>query len=309
MNQTPETAGNPSKQPDIDFQNSTGKAVSGVNNPPVNCYIAPVKKNGQKMRHPPIKQRLEAGEKLNGCWIEMYHPVASEIIAMSGFDIAFIDLEHGPGTYSDALTVMQAIRAFPCAPMIRVGSSNVVDIKRTLDIGPAGIMVPNVQTADEARRTVKACRYGPDGIRGAAPGIIRATDYGTNVEDHLRFMAEDFMLIAQIESRQAVENIEQIVQVEGIDMYFIGPSDLSASLGKIGDFESSEYRDAYTHIIETVKAAGKFLGIVPVPGCSLKQQYQDGHNLILGDADTMLLKQAAAENLKKIREAAASIHP
>ncbi|MCY3770082.1 MAG: aldolase/citrate lyase family protein [Gammaproteobacteria bacterium] len=261
------------------------------------------------MKHHHIKQRLAAGERLNGCWIEMYHPVASEIIAMSGYDIAFIDLEHGPGSYADALSVMQVIRAFPCAPMVRVGSSDLVDIKRTLDIGPEGIMVPNIRTADEARQVVNACRYGPDGLRGAAPGIIRATDYGTDVEDYLRFMAEDFLLIIQIESRQAVGNIEQIVQVEGIDMCFVGPSDLSASLGAIGNFESPEYRDAYARIIGAVQAAGKFLGIVPVPGCSLKQQYQDGHNLILGDADTLLLKQAAAGNLEKIRRAAASIRP
>jgi 2-keto-3-deoxy-L-rhamnonate aldolase RhmA len=257
-----------------------------------------------------VKQRLKKGNRLNGCWIEMFNPIAAEIVAMSGYDTAFIDLEHGPGSYTEAISMMQAV-SIPnkandhgCAPMLRVSSSDIVDIKRALDIGPEGIMVPNVRSVDEARSTVEACRYGPAGNRGAAPRIIRASGYGDDMAGYADYMATEFLLIAQIETEQAVNQIEQIAAVEGIDMLFIGPSDLSASLGAIGDYESSKFNDAFDRIEQATLEAGKLLGTIPLPNRDPARLFKAGHTLVISGGDTILLQQAAGQDVERMHKAA-----
>lgn len=240
----------------------------------------------------------------------MFNPIAAEIVAMSGYDTAFIDLEHGPGSYTEAISMMQAVSVqnngndHGCAPLIRVSSSDIVDIKRALDIGPEGIMVPNVRNVDEARRTVEACRYGPDGNRGAAPRIIRASSYGGDMAGYADYMAKDFLLIAQIETEQAVDQIEQIADVEGIDMLFIGPSDLSASLGAIGDYESRKFNDAFDKIEQATLEAGKLLGTIPLPNRDPSRLFEAGHTLIISGGDTILLQQAAGQDVVRMHKAA-----
>ena len=113
-----------------------------------------------------IKQKLNMGQRITGCWIEMFSPIAAEIMALSGYDVAVIDLEHGPGSYLEAISVMQVLTNHGCAPLVRTQSGDPAVIKRVLDIGPMGIMVPNIRSADEARGVVAACRYPPAGIRG-----------------------------------------------------------------------------------------------------------------------------------------------
>ena len=249
------------------------------------------------------KKRLLAGEKLNGCWIEMFNPMASEIMAMSGYDTAFIDLEHGPGSFIDAISMMQAVERHGCAPIIRTSSSDIVDIKRVLDIGPQGIMVPNVRNAEEAEAVVRACRYGPRGIRGAAPALVRASDYGNAVTDYNRFMEEDFLLIAQIECEEAVEQIDEIVKTQGIDMLLIGPADLSAALGAMGEFDRPNFVKSFEKIEESVLDGGKLLGTIPIPGWPASRLYQNGHSLVISGADTLLLKAAAQHDVAELKNA------
>ena len=256
------------------------------------------------MKNTSIKKKLENGARLNGCWLEMFNPVASEIVAMCGYDIAMIDLEHSPAAFTDAISMMQAVSNHGCAPVIRASSSDSVDIKRALDIGPSGIMVPNVKNADEAKQVVASCRYGPEGNRGAAPGIIRATGYGADVSAYFEFMASDFLLIAQIECREAVDEIEQIAAVDGIDMLFVGPSDLSASLGAIGQYDSTVFTTAFQRIEQQTLAAGKLLGTIPFPGYNARRLYEAGHTLVVSGTDTILLKKAAGEDVAATRKAA-----
>ncbi|MDH3466359.1 MAG: aldolase/citrate lyase family protein, partial [Gammaproteobacteria bacterium] len=225
------------------------------------------------------RTRLQRGERLNGCWIEAFSPITAEIMAASGYDTAMIDLEHGPGSFIDAIAMMQAVGNRGCAPLIRVGSADKVTIKRTLDIGPAGIMVPDVRSVIEAEAVVSACRYAPAGNRGAAPAIIRAADYGRDVEAYSNWMQSEFLLICQIESRHAVEDIEQIAAVDGIDMLFIGPADLSGSLGAFGRFDTDEFIAAFERIERVTLDAGKWLGTIPIPGWSAERLFANGHHL------------------------------
>lgn len=248
-----------------------------------------------------IKQQFKSNKRLNGCWIETFSPIAAEIMAMAGYDVAMIDLEHGAGSYLDAISVMQAVCNHGCAPLLRATSANPAVIKRTLDIGPVGVMVPNIRSAQEAREVVAACRYGPDGIRGAAPGIIRAAAYGRDVADYLQWMETEFLLIGQVESAQAVEEIDEIVSINGLDMVFIGPADLSASLGELGRYDSDMFIKAFEKIEQSAFSAGKWLGTIPFPGWSAERLYNNGHNLVLSGADTLLLRQSAEKDVEQLR--------
>ena len=255
------------------------------------------------MKTPSIKKKLRSGKKLNGCWIESFSPIAVEIMAMSGYDTAMIDLEHGAGSFIDAISMMQGLDAHDCAPMIRATSADHATLKRVLDIGPQGMMVPNLRNVAEAQDVVAGCRYGPRGVRGAAPVLLRATDYGKNVEGYERRMDEDFLLIGQIESAEAVDQIEAIAAVDGIDMLFIGPIDLSASLGALGRFDTDEFIAAFEKIEKAALAAGKYLGCIPFADWSSERLFRNGHHLVLSGSDTVLLRKAAEQDVVELRSA------
>lgn len=242
---------------------------------------------------------------MSGCWIGMFSPIAAEIVSLSGYDTVLIDLEHGPGSYTEAIAMMQAVSVRGmnpgCAPMLRTSSSDILDIKRALDIGPEGIMVPNVRNANEARAVVEACRYGPAGNRGAAPRIIRGSAYGTTMAEYNEFMKNEFLLIAQIESKEAVVDIDNIAAVEGIDMLFIGPSDLSASLGEMGNYHTDEFITAYQTIEDTTLASGKLLGTIPIPDHDPEMLFGTGHRLVVSGTDSILLQAAATDDVARMK--------
>jgi 4-hydroxy-2-oxoheptanedioate aldolase len=256
------------------------------------------------MKYNSIKQQLRSGARLNGCWIESFSPIAGEIMAMAGYDTAMIDLEHGPGNYLEAISIMQALQNHGCTPMIRATSTDPAVIKRILDIGPAGIMIPNIRTQAEAQQAVAACRYAPEGIRGAAPGIIRGTGYGRDVAGYAEWMRNEFLIIGQIESTSAVDQIDGIAGVNGLDMLFIGPSDLSASLGAHGEFDSELFISAFDKIERSTLAAGKWLGTIPFPGWDANRLYGNGHTLVISGADTVLLRLSAEADVRMLQQAA-----
>jgi len=250
-----------------------------------------------------VKQRLRAGESLHGCWIEAFSPVMTEIVAQSGYDALMIDLEHGPGGVMDALCQLQVIAAGGCAPLIRVTSGDINEIKKAMDIGPAGLMIPDIRTAAQAREVVAACRYSPEGTRGAAPGLVRASAYGRRLGEYLDNVDSEFLVIGQIESREGAEQIDEIAAVEGMDMLFIGPSDLSASLGSLGDFDSKEFNTTFERLERAVLDAGKWLGCIPFGDRDAERLYRSGHRLVLSGVDTLLLRQAAEGDVASLEQA------
>ncbi|HEY5598591.1 MAG TPA: aldolase/citrate lyase family protein, partial [Kiloniellales bacterium] len=182
-----------------------------------------------------IKRRILAGRPAFGCWLEMCSPIAAEIIAQSGYDCVLIDLEHGPGSVLDAVSLMHAVQGRACAPLLRVPENDPVILKRALDIGVAGVMIPAVNSADQAAAAVSACRYPPKGTRGMAASIVRASDYGARWREYAGTAEECLLVMCQIESAEAVGNAAAIAAVDGVDMLFIGPFDLSAGLGHLGE--------------------------------------------------------------------------
>ena len=247
---------------------------------------------------------MQSGEQLNGCFINLFSPAVTEIVSQAGYDTLLIDLEHGPGDYMGAITHMQSMAGSNATPLIRVVDSHSSTIKKAMDIGPHGIMVPNVRNAEEARHVVEARCYPPKGFRGAAPPVVRGSQYGLNLEDYFRFLEEDFLTIVQVESLEAVEDLENICDVDGVDMIFVGPTDLSGALGKMGDYDSDAFRQAFERIEKVTLDKGKLLGTIPFPNWSTQRLYENGHHLVLCGFDAVMVRESALSNVKEARAAA-----
>ena len=250
----------------------------------------------------PFKVRLKSGEPAAGCWLWLCSPMAAEIIAQAGYDCVMIDLEHGPASMRDSIGLMQAVAGRRCAPLMRVPANDPVWLKRALDTGVDGVMVPTVSNAEQAAAAVRACRYPPDGERGMAVSVVRAADYGADWQTYLRRINEDLLVICQIETREGVERIEEIAKVDGVDMLFIGPFDLSASLGFPGEPDHPDVRKAVLKIEQAAARAGKMLGSIQTAERPAERLFADGYRLVLADGDVTLLRDAARASVDRLRK-------
>ncbi len=241
-----------------------------------------------------LKKRLADGKPALACWLHLSSPIATEIIALAGYDALVIDHEHGPGDFLNAISLMQAASRSGASIILRVPWNDMVYVKRALDSGADGIMFPSIQNADEARAAVAACRYPPEGVRGFANQIARCADYGVRAEEYLASGPERLFVMCQIESRVAVENIPEIAAVEGVDMLFIGPSDLAASIGRAGQVDDPQVADLIAEAESRIKRSGKWLGAIPLPGRDANALFADGYDLVIASSDVTLLGKAAA---------------
>lgn len=210
-----------------------------------------------------FKRRLLAGEQQIGLWCTLSSAYAAEIVAGSGFDWLLFDTEHAPGGIETTLAQLQAVAPYPVSPVVRPAANDPVLIKKFLDIGAQTLLVPFVQSPEEARAAVAAVRYPPAGIRGVA-GTTRATRFG-RVRDYAARAHEELCLLVQVETREALEQLEAIAAVEGVDGVFIGPNDLAASLGHAGNMGHPEAVAALEDAMRRLKAMGKPSGVFAPP--------------------------------------------
>jgi len=248
-----------------------------------------------------FKRRLLAGGRGYGCWLHLCSPIAAEVLALAGYDAMIIDHEHGSGDLIGAIQIMQAISATPAAPIIRVPWNDPVALKRALDTGPEGVMIPSINSADEARAAVAACRYPPDGARGAAYGLVRASNYGLAAKDYFENVRDNLLIMCQIETAGAVDAIPDIAATDGVDMLFIGPIDLSGSVGKLGRFDDAEVIALRERAEDEIKASGKLLGGLAVPHLSIADMTARGYDFVTAASDISLLRDAALTQLKDMR--------
>ena len=248
-----------------------------------------------------FKNRMLAGERCFGCWLHLCSPIAAEVLALAGYDAMIIDHEHGSGELVGAIQIMQAMSATPASSILRVPWNDPVALKRALDAGPEGVMIPSINSADEARAAVTACRYPPGGTRGAAYGLLRASDYGLVAEEYLASVQDNLLIACQIETAAAVEAIPEIAAVDGVDMLFIGPNDLSGSIGKLGQFDDAEVIALRERAEKAIKASGKLLGGLAVPNLDLADMAAIGYDYVTADSDVTLLRDVALAQLKEMR--------
>jgi len=250
-----------------------------------------------------LKARLNSGDRAIGCWLHLLSPTAAEIISQAGYDCVMIDLEHGAATYRDAISLMQAVQGRDCAPLLRVPANDPVEIKRALDTGISGIMIPSVNSKAEATAAVKACRYPPLGSRGMAPTLVRAAGYGVDWRGYVERANDQLLVICQIETGPAVDAVAEIAAVEGVDMLFLGPFDLSASLGHLGAPDHPEVLARIAVVEQATKAAGVRLGGIPTPERTAEVLFAAGYDLVLADFDVLMLRDAARASVARLRAA------
>jgi 4-hydroxy-2-oxoheptanedioate aldolase len=250
--------------------------------------------------HLGFKVRLTDGRRAIGCWIELFSSMAAEIVAQAGYDCVLIDLEHGPGSLMNAIPILHAVQGRECAPLMRVPANDDVAIKRALDIGIAGIMVPAVSAREEAEAVVAACRYPPRGRRGVAMPVIRAAEHGARWREYALDADDRLLIICQLETKAAIDNVAEIAMVDGVDMLFIGPFDLSANLGHLGEPDHPEVREMIASLEKAARAAGKLLGGIPTPGRSAAELFEEDYSLVIADADNCLLRDAARSRVREL---------
>ncbi len=211
--------------------------------------------------HNAFKDALKAGRPQIGLWLGLTSSYSAELLAGAGFDWLLIDGEHAPNSVQTILTQLQAIAPYPSQPVVRPSWNDPVQIKQLLDIGAQTLLVPMVQNADEARLAVKATRYPPAGIRGVGSALARASRWN-RVPDYLHQANDAMCVLVQIETREALDDLPQILDVEGVDGVFIGPADLSADMGFSGNPQHPEVQAAIERAIGQIRAAGKAPGIL-----------------------------------------------
>lgn len=248
------------------------------------------------------KKKMLAGEPALAAWLSMGSPIAAEIVANAGYDAVVIDHEHGPGDLLNAVGLMQAAAGSGATPMMRVPWNDMVYIKRALDIGVMGIIVPYVQNAAEAEAAVAACRYPTIGVRGVAPHAARCSRWGARLKDYLDAMPDNLLIACQIETEEAVGNIAEIAAVDGVDMLFLGPSDVSASVGHMLRLGEPAVTDLIERAESEMRATGKLLGTVSRPGKSVNWTFEQGYDMVIAGSDARLLQGAACTQVDGFRD-------
>jgi 2-keto-3-deoxy-L-rhamnonate aldolase RhmA len=206
------------------------------------------------MKMNPIKEKLKAGKATVGTWVNLSNPDVAEQLSMFGFDWLTFDLEHGLMAIPDVQRMMQAMNGADCIPLVRVPINEPVYFKWALDIGACGVVVPYVNTKEEAANAVRACLYPPQGIRGCGPR--RASRYYSETAKYVTNSNEDVLVVVMIESQMALDNLDEILSVPGVDAVFVGPDDLSLNLGIFQQRDHPKFRSAISKVLEACKKHG-----------------------------------------------------
>ncbi|WP_289044213.1 HpcH/HpaI aldolase/citrate lyase family protein [uncultured Aliiroseovarius sp.] len=207
-----------------------------------------------------FKSRLKIGETQIGLWVAMGHPAAAESCGFAGFDWLVIDAEHGPNGLAEVLAQLRALRG-SSHPVVRVRENNRGIIKQMLDVGAQTLLIPMIESAEEARQAVRSMLYPPTGVRGVGASLVRASDFG-NISNYLHTANDEICVLLQVESVRGIEALDEILRVEGVDGVFIGPADLAADMGLIGNSEAPEVRTVVDKALKDIKASGKAAGIL-----------------------------------------------
>lgn len=249
-----------------------------------------------------LKKRLNKKELTIGSWIQIGSPVVAEIMTQAGFDWLVVDMEHSAISIGDAQSLIQVIDLAGCVPLVRLSSNDSTLIKRVMDAGSHGIIVPNVNSVDDAVAAVEAVRYPPDGKRGV--GLWRAQGYGFDFERYKNWQKENSIVIVQIEHIDGVNDLEAILGTEGVDGFIIGPYDLSASLGIPGEFEHADFRNAIEKVTRVSKEINALMGthVVQPNVSTVKGKIKEGYRFIAFGIDTVFLGQSCRNGLEKIRD-------
>jgi 4-hydroxy-2-oxoheptanedioate aldolase len=246
-----------------------------------------------------FKHAIAAGRQQIGLWVSLASAYSVEVCAGAGFDWLVIDTEHSPNEVDTTLAQLQVCAAYPGHPVVRAAWNDTVLIKRHLDIGAQTLLLPYVQTEAEAQAAVAAMRFPTAGVRGVA-GSTRATRFG-RIKDYARRASDELCLLVQIETKQGLDNLEAIARTDGVHGVFIGPSDLAAGLGHLGDPGHAEVQSAIRDAIARIRACGKPAGILATDDATTKRYMEWGTTFTAVGLDVMVLARELEKLAAKFR--------
>jgi len=252
-----------------------------------------------------FRARVLAGEFLAGSWANLGSSITAEMAGLAGFDWVLLDHEHGPGSDVTILKQLQALAATPAIALVRIAANEPPRFKRVLDAGAHGVMIPYVSTAAEAQAAVDAMRYPPLGIRGVAK-LTRATAFGAGFDEYFAHAHEWLLTVPQIETPEGVANANAIAAIDGVDVLFVGPMDLTTSLGIPGDYEHPRSIEALTHVAAAARKAGKAAGILLQNPAHVAMCRELGFSFIALGSDGGAVANGLRQSLAALRAAAPS---
>lgn len=249
-----------------------------------------------------LKSKLSKGDLTIGSWITLGHPSIAEIMASAGFDWLVLDMEHSVLELSEIQTLIQVLDGKQCPSIVRLTSNHPDQIKRVMDAGATGVMVPMVKSTEDARAAVQSVYYPPRGQRGV--GLARAQGYGSSFQKYRSWLEENAVIVAMIEHVDAVNSIDEILAVDGIDAYIIGPYDLSGSMGRPGDLDHPDVQSAIARVLEAGHRSGKPGGIhvIEPNQDELQRRIAAGFNFLGYGLDIRILDSVCRSHMKAIRE-------
>lgn len=249
-----------------------------------------------------FRQRLLSGERLIGCWLSLASPITTEVVGVAGFDWLLLDAEHAPNDVLSLIPQLMALKDSPSAPVVRPPWNDTVLIKRLLDAGCSNFLIPFVESAAQAAAAVAATRYPPQGVRGISVSQ-RGNRYGA-VTDYFKVANEHIGMIVQIENRAGVAAAREIAAVEGVDCLFIGPSDLAAGYGQLGNANHPDVQAAIAEVLSATKAAGKGCGILSPVEADARRYLEMGMNFVAVGSDLGVLRMQSQALCDRYRETA-----
>lgn len=247
------------------------------------------------------KERWARGEKLLGAWLVSGSALCAEAMAIAGYDCLIIDQEHGAIDLSQLHPLILAMERHSTIPLLRVPALEADPVKRILDMGIENIMFPGIMSVAQVKEMIAACRFPTQGVRGVAPGAARITRFGKDIASYLQDANRRQAIMIQIETLDALRDIDAIAAVPDVSMLFIGPNDLSANLGYLGRADHPDVMAAFTKIEQAARTHKKYLGTVPSQGRSARTLFDAGYQLVLSGADLNILRTASEERIKQER--------
>ncbi len=248
-----------------------------------------------------FKKKIARGDVQIGCWAGMADAYATEMTASAGFDWVLIDGEHAPNDLRSITRQLQVVQASPSHAVVRLPIGSDWMIKQVLDAGAQSLLIPMVESADQAREMVAACRYPPEGIRGVGAALARSSRFSA-IPDYLQTANAQICLLVQVESKAAIAALDDILAVEGVDGVFIGPSDLAADMGYLGNPDAPEVRTVIADTLKRIRAAGKAAGILATSDEFIDASLADGANFVAVGVDVVVfaksLRGLAAKHIK-----------
>ncbi|KAB1216394.1 2-keto-3-deoxy-L-rhamnonate aldolase [Morella rubra] len=255
-----------------------------------------------------LKSRLRNGETLYGLFLLSFSPTVAEIAGLAGYDFVVVDMEHGPGGICDALSCLRALAVTGTPAILRLPESCPTWAKKALDLGPQGIMFPMIEGPKAAKKAVSYCRFPPNGVRGSAHTVVRASAYGID-EGYLGNYEEELLIMCQVESEEAVKRVEEIAAVDGVDCIQMGPLDLSASMGYLWDPANKKVKEMMRVAEKAVLGVqakadvkgGAFLAGFAMPHDGPDDLRRRGYHMVSGAVDVGLFRSAAVEDVKRFK--------